>query len=216
VVLTGIVLYSALSLVIFYPAWWGVKYGMLLIPFAGLFGMYMFKESSWGLLAATVISLGGYLIYDTPLSPTERWGIRFRAQLAKAYFTGEWPDDVNLDMVELQPELGVTLWMNHNLPDGSTVMSFSIMKRYFSDHQWIAAWRYPRSRWLYSENDLEAEIALLLELGVDYIVITTADPAPGNEENDLQMLAHIGPGNLLEPIVEIDGQMVLKVNWQAI
>ena len=166
VILAAFGLYAAISLVVFYPAWWGAKYGILLIPAAMLFGLSMFRHLKYGLLTATLLAVTVYFIYDTSISPTEHYGLRFRNELLESYISKDW-NVYGVEILEEQPELKLTLWMNSHLPDDSTILSFYLTKRYLSVHRWINAWQYPVAAHLYLDNDLADEIEILRELGID-------------------------------------------------
>ncbi|MEN8208872.1 MAG: hypothetical protein ABFR50_06445 [Candidatus Fermentibacteria bacterium] len=209
IVITAFAIYSVISLIIFYPAWWGAKYGILLIPSAALFGLYMFRPLKYGLLSATLLTVLVYFIYDTSISPTEHYGLRFRNELIESYISQEW-SVYGAAVLEEQPELGITLWMNSHLPDDSTVLSFYLPKRYFSNHRWINAMQYPPAAHLYLDNCLADEIEILEKLDINYIVIIEGNPAPFDDENRVELFSRIGRGDLLEPLASIDGHTIYR------
>ena len=206
-ILAGFGIYAIIAMVLFYPAWWGAKYGIMLIPFAALFGLYMFRQLKYGLLSATLLTVLIYFIYDTSLSPTEHYGLPFRNGLIESYVSNEWKLP-NVDILEDQPELRITLWMNSHLSDNSTILSFYLTKRYFSNHRWINAWRYPVAAHIYLENDITDEIEILEKLDIDYILIVESNPAPFDDENSVELFSRIGLGDLLEPVASMDGHTV--------
>ena len=208
-ILTGFVIYAIISLILFYPAWWGAKYGILLIPFAALFGLYMFSHLKYGLLSATVLAVMIYFIYDTPLSPTEHYGLRFRNELIESYVSKDWKL-TSCRTVQKQPELKATLWMNSHLPNNSTILSFYVTKRYYSNHRWITAWRYPVAAHLYKNNSIEDEISILEELDIDYIILMESNPAPFDDENSVELFSRIGSGDVLEQVANIDGHTIYR------
>ena len=208
-ILSGFAIYTIISLVLFYPAWWGAKYGIMLIPFATMFGLYMFRHLRYGLLSATILAVIIYFIYDTSFSPTEHYGLSFRNGLIESYVSEDWKVS-GTDILENQPELKITLWMNSHLPCNSTILSFYMTKRYFSNHRWIIAWRYPVAMQLYLNNSIEDEIATLHGLGIDYVLIPESNPAPFDDENSVELLSRIGRGDVLEPIVNIDGHTIYR------
>ncbi|MBN2608245.1 MAG: hypothetical protein JXA64_03950, partial [Candidatus Fermentibacteraceae bacterium] len=116
---------------------------------------------------------------------------------------------------EPQQELAATLWMNRHLPEGSSVLSFYLTKRYFSDHRWINAWRYPPAARLYLDNDIGEEIRIVRELDIDYVILVYGDPAPFDDENPVALFTRIGEGDVLEPVALVGGVMVLKFNPAA-
>ena len=209
IVLAGFAIYTVISLILFYPAWWGAKYGILLIPFATLFGLYMLRQLKYGLLSGTILIVIVYFIYDTSLSPTERYGLEFRNGLLESFVSNSWKVP-GTDILETQPELKVTLWMNHQLPDNSTILSFYVTKRYFSNHRWIVAWRYPVAAHIYLDNCIADEIEILKELDIDYVILTESNPAPFDDENTVELFSRIGPGDVLEPLANIDGYTIYR------
>jgi len=209
IILAGFAFYTVISLVLFYPAWWGAKYAILLIPFATLFGLYMFRQLKYGLFSATVLTIIVYLVYDTSVSPTEHYGLQFRNRLIESYTGEDWKLP-GTDILENQSELRMTLWMNHHLPEDSNILSFYTAKRYFSDHIRIVAWQYPAAAQLYLDNDIEDEICVLSELGIDYIILTENNPAPFDDENSVELFSRIGRGNVLEPVASIDEYTIYR------
>ena len=208
-ILAGFGIYAIISLILFYPAWWGAKYGMLLIPFATLFGLYMFRHLKYGLLSATVLAVMIYFIYDTSISPTEHYGFRFRNGLIESYVSNDWKLS-SCEIVQKQPELKATLWMNCHLPNNSTILSFYVTKRYFSNYRWNTTWRYPVAAHLYLDNSIEDEINILKELDIDYIILMESNPAPFDDENSVELFSRIGPGDVLEPVANIDGHTIYR------
>ena len=209
VIIAGFAIYSVICMYLFYPAWWGAKYGIMLIPFATLFGLYMFRRLKYGLLSATVLTMIIYFIYDTSLSPTEHYGLEFRNGLIESYVSNDWKLS-GTDILEDQAELRITLWMNSHLPDNSTILSFYLTKRYFSNHRWINAWRYPVAAHIYLENDITDEIEILEELDIDYIILIESNPAPFDDENSVELFSRIGRGEVLEPLANIDGHIICR------
>ena len=207
--LAGFGVYAVISIVLFYPAWWGAKYGIMLIPFAALFGLYMFRHLKYGLLSATVLTVIIYFIYDTSLSPTEHYGLKFRNGLIESYMKEDWMLP-GTEILETQPELRITLWMNSHLPDNSTILSFYLTKRYFSNHRWINSWQYPVAAHLYMNNRIEDEVNILKKLSIDYIILTEDNPAPFDDENSVELFTRIGRGSVLEPVVNIDGYTIYR------
>jgi|GEM_PF-1467360 len=208
-ILVGIGIYATISMILFYPAWWGAKYGIMLIPFATIFGLFMFRHLKHGLLSATLLTMIIYFVYDTSLSPTEHYGLSFRNGLIESYVSNAWKLP-NVDILENQPELRITLWMNSHLPDNSTILSFYLTKRYFSNHRWINAWQYPLAAHLYLENSITDEIEILEELGIDYIIIIGSNPAPFDDENSIELFSRVGRGDVLEPIASMDGHTIYR------
>ncbi len=209
IILAGFAVYSIICIVLFYPAWWGAKYGILLIPFATVFGLYMFRSLKHGLVSATVLAAAVYFVYDTSISPTEHYGFNFRNGLMKSYMVKDWTLPA-FQFLEKQPELKATLWMNRHLPANSTILSFYVTKRYFSNHRWINAWQYPVAAQLYLDNCLVDEVNILKELNIDYIIVLFSNPAPFDDENSVELFTRIGPGDVLEPVVNVDKHVIYR------
>ncbi|MCK5116381.1 MAG: hypothetical protein KAR44_07245 [Candidatus Aegiribacteria sp.] len=208
-IFAGFSVYATISLILFYPAWWGAKYGIMLIPFATLFGLYMFRYLKHGLLFATILTVVIYFIYDTSLSPTEHYGLSFRNRLVESYVIKDWRLS-SCQIVPEQPELEATLWMNNHIPSNSTILSFYATKRYFSNHRWINSWRYPLSAYIYLDNSITDEIEILKQLDIDYVILGESDPAPFDDENQVELFSRIGRGDVLEPVANIDGYTIFK------
>jgi len=169
----------------------------------------MFRHLKYGLLSATILTVMIYFIYDTSLSPTEHYGLRFRNELLESYVSNDWKLS-DCEIVQKQPELKATLWMNHHLPCNSTILSFYERKRYFSNHRWITAFEYPVAAHLYLNNSIEDEISILKELDIDYIILMEINPAPFDDENSVELFSRIGPGDVLEPVANIDGHTIYR------
>lgn len=208
-VFAGIAIYAIISLVLFYPAWWGAKYGMLLIPFSAIFGLLLLRRIRRGLLLASCIAAGIYILYESPLSPTDRYGPGYNFSLLKSYITENWCYE-DFPMLERQPELAAIFWMNNILPENSSILSLFATKRYFSNHRWLVIWRHPSVSLLFLENSLEEEIEILEEQGIDFIFAQESDPVPFDGENELEILSRIGPDDILEPLVNIEGYTVYR------
>lgn len=84
------------------------------------------------------------------------------------------------------------------------------MKRYFSDHRWLVAFRHPATADIYLENSVGEEIGILRELGVDYLILAHPSPAPLDDERLVALLSRIGPGNVLEPVMMLNGLVLLR------
>jgi len=208
-ILTGIAVYSILSLVLFYPAWWGAKYGILLIPFAVFIGIYLLRNVKHSLVLVTCIVSLIFFLAESPLSPADNFGIIYRTRLMQSYFTGDWNCEKYsiIDQDQYTPALQ---WMNAHLPDGSRILSTFARKRYLSDHEFYVLERHPVSSRLLCENTLEREIEILKTLEIDYILVSRDNPLPFDAENTLEILTRIGPGDVLEPVAGIHNYIICK------
>lgn len=208
-VIAGVFAYSLVALTLFYPAWWGSKYGILIIPFAGLAGLRWLKHAQHGLLTASIIGPVLFLLYSSPLSPTEHYSTDYRFSLIRSYFTGEW-DYASYPAMDIAPELPAQLWMNANLPESSTVLSLFDKKRYFCDHRYIVAWSHPVAAHIFLDNTIEEEIEILNYLKIDFIIARLADPVPYDGENRVEILSRIGLNDILVPLTEINGYAIYR------
>lgn len=107
------------------------------------------------------------------------------------------------------PEGMTHMWANRALPPGSVIFSLHEEKRYFFDGTVIVGWRHPLGQTIYRDNSLEEELAVLDALDVDYVGFYREDPVVLNQERKLEILDHIGLGDLLEPVIVVDGGYLL-------
>ncbi|MBD3278847.1 MAG: hypothetical protein GF388_11155 [Candidatus Aegiribacteria sp.] len=215
-VLVSIFLYASIAMILFHPSWWGAKYGILLIPFAALLGLTILREYSKGFIVSSIITISLFIVYNTQLSPTERYGFSFFSSLYRSYYRNEWSYD-EMPMIETQHELRAIIWMNEHIPDSSNVLSLYDTKRYFSDHDWYVLWRHPYLSRILLDNAIEEELQILHEVDIDYIFISErveSHPIPFDGENKVEILKRIGADDLLEPLASIDGYVLMEVNYR--
>ena len=70
-------------------------------------------------------------------------------------------------------------------------------------------WRHPLGQRLYLDNTLEEELAILDSLNVDFVGFYREDPTLLNQEVKLVILDHVGMGEILEPVIIVDGGYLL-------
>ena len=207
--IVGIALYSALSLILFYPAWWGAKYGILLIPFAAIFGIYLLRNFRFSLILVTCIVSLIYLLSDSPLSSIDNYGFVYRFRLLTSYVTGEWKCE-KYSIIEQDSYTPALQWMNEHLPEGSRILSLFARKRYLSNHEFYVLERHPISSRLLCENSLEEEISILEAMHINYILSSRNNPFPSDGENTLEILTRRGIGEILEPVMYIDNYIIYE------
>ncbi len=210
-VLLGFLSYSAAAVMLFRPAWWGAKYGILMVPFAALYGMRLLSEHRRGLAAATAVAVVSYLCFDTAVFNLERYDFFGRMRIVESYAKGRWAAR-GLEAVESQHELPMIMWMNGHLPENSRILSLFPTKRYFSNHTWLVAWRYPPAMRLFLDDSIDDELEILEELNVDYVLARYDAPAPMDDGRLIATLAGIGRGDILEPVLQLNGFLLLKFN----
>ncbi len=208
-VIAGISAYSLAALLLFHPAWWGAKYGILVIPFAGLAGLQWLNRTKHGLLTASIIVPVLFILYSSPLSPTEHHSTGYRLSLIQSYFSREW-NYTSYPAMDIAPELPAQMWMNTNLPERSTVLSLFDKKRYFCNHRYIVAWRHPVAARIFLDNTIEDEIEILNYLEIDFIIARLSDPVPYDGENRVEILSRTGLNDILVPIALINGYVVYR------
>lgn len=208
-VIAGIFAYSLAALLLFYPAWWGAKYGILIIPFAGLAGLQWLNRKKHGLLTASIIVPVLFILYSSPLSPTEHYSTGYRLSLIRSYFSGEW-NYASYPAIDIASELPAQMWMNTNLPEGSTVLSLFDKKRYLCDHRYIVAWSHPVAARIFLDNTIEDEIEILNYLKIDFVIARLSDPVPYDGENRVEILSRIGLNDILAPMAEINGYIIYR------
>jgi hypothetical protein len=99
------------------------------------------------------------------------------------------------------------IWCNANLPEGSRLLSLWKRERYFCDHEILVIENHPMARRLFLAPSLEAEMALLDSMGIDFVYFETEDPMPGKLEGCIQFLN----SGRLEPMVEIGGFTLCRI-----
>ena len=207
IIISATAVYSALCIAVFYPAWWGAKYGIMLIPFSAIFGIWLLRSIKHSLLPVTLSVILIFAFLESPISPVENIGFHFRAELLSSYLTGNWESE-EYKLVNPDPYMPAILWMNSHLPEESRVLSLFARKRYFSNHEFIVLHRHPVSARLYLDNSLSEELEILRELEIDYVFGRQNDPIPLHDENLLEILSRTGPGDILDPIANINGYVI--------
>ena len=212
-----VLVYFVFGILMYWPPWWGAKYTIQIYPFVGILGAYYISSfAKKPLLLCSPILLVSIIIPGFVISPSTNASFpdRLRYNIANSFISGDWnPGTHNFPGLHFQsPEVITHLWMNEIVPEGSTILSLHQEKRYFSDNRVIVAWRHPQSLYLFQDNSLAEEIAILEDLGVDYVTFYRNDPLPYELENDVILLDHIGTGMILEPVHIIQEFVICRFN----
>lgn len=200
-----------IAIKLFWPPWWGAKYTILAYPFIALLGAYLlqnFRAAGTVTIAVLVIAfvVPGFLAVAGDAMP-----FSYRMTVARSVLEGEW--DTSSGYTRLintpTPEAAANLWASAALPSESVIFSINEEKRYFFHGTVISGERHPVGHLLYLENSLDEELAILDGLGVDYVGFYRSDPAILKQEDRLAILDHIGFGDVLEPVIIVDGGYLL-------
>lgn len=205
-----ILLYSALSIWILWPPWWGAKYTILIYPFVALIGARLLQENRRALLIVCLVLIPSFVIPGFLIAAVNPHPTAYRVSMAKSVLTGQWDFDGGYAKHLSTPEGMTHIWANAALPDTSVIFSLHEEKRYFFDGTVIVGWRHPLGQQLYLENTLEDEIRILDSLSVDFVGFYRADPVPGGLEDQLAILDHVGFDEILEPVIVINGYMLCR------
>lgn len=204
-----VLVYSALAIIAFWPPWWGAKYSIPFYPFVALLGAKLLSGSRAGAWIATILLLPSFIIPGFIAVAGEPRGYSYRTTIAGWVLMGEWNSESGYRMWLSTPEGMTHMWANTALPGETVIVSLHEEKRYFFDGTVIVGWRHPVAQRLYLENTLAEELAVLDELGTDYVAINRENPVVLDQERRLEILDHIGNGDLLEPVIIIDGGYLL-------
>lgn len=198
-VVLGILGFLGLSVAVYWPPWWGAKYTVLVIPFAALWAISKIRVRSWvpiGYLLSSYVLF--FALFSTRGYAYPRWELSRGTQLVESFVCSDWRVKGKRNLY-IPPSVPLQLWCNPSLPEGTRIVSLWDSKRYFCDHEWIAAWRHPQGRTLYITNSLEEEVDILRSLGTDYVVFGREDPLPLSAEDDVLVLDRIGRNDVLVP-----------------
>jgi len=216
-VILGISLYALAATAIFSPTWWGDKYAIMIIPFAGLAGAKMVGRSrtgfhvSWLLIALSVL----FHFSTAPFWPLESVSPRFRAGLTESFLHRRWA--LAGEPVHPPPSLGVQMWANAHLPESTVLVSLNEWHRHFSDHPVVVATRHPIGIRLYLDNTAEEEMAILGRLSADYVYFQRTPSRRSLPLRKLELLRYVGKGAALEPVTLMGETVLCRVNygWSA-
>lgn len=204
-----VLIYGIACIVAFWPPWWGAKYSILAYPFIGLLGGRLLQRSNGSIWIATSVLAVSFLIPGFVMVAGDARPFTYRITVTRSILNGNWSEESGYAMYMSTPEGMTHMWANSALPSDATIFSINEEKRYFFDGTVIVGWRHPLGQRLYLENSLEDELAILDSLGVDYVGFYREDPTLLEQEDRLAILDHIGFGDVLEPVIIVDGGYLL-------
>lgn len=212
-VILGISLYALAATAIFSPTWWGDKYAIMIIPFAGLAGAKMVGRSRPGFHAAWMLTVLSVVVYfsTAPFWPLESVSPWFRAGLTESFLRRQWA--LPGEPVYLPPALGVQMWANAHLPESTVLVSLNEWHRHFSDHPVVVATRHPIGIRLYLDNTAGEEMAILERMGADYVYFQRNPSRRSLPLRKLELLRYVGQGAALEPVTLLGETVLYRVNY---
>jgi hypothetical protein len=214
--LAGVLLFSAMCIVFFWPLAWGVKYSLPVLPLiAGCGGLWLTRSRlpTPGVLITAVLVAAA-----SPIVP--------RAQFIWSFLRSESPLQFDTDLY--RSPRPIHLWANDNLPAGSRLLSLFSAERYFSDFKVICARTHPMARGIFAADGLDRELDILLELGVTHVYFDMADPMesnflslyywsvplpPPDLAGELSILTAVDSAGPLVPVACVEGFQVCEVHY---
>jgi len=187
--------YAVIASIAFNPIKWGAKYAYLMSPVLAATGIAWSKN-----LFLNRYAFYGYLIVLLIISSIH---IRMRAVFSYPFFSESIGFDVS-NGVEVK---SLHEWCNSNLPDGSRLLSLWKRERYFCSHEIVVIETHPLALRLFLAKSLREEIALLDQMGIDYVYFDSNDPMPGKLERCLHFLN----SRRLDFVTEIDGYSLYRI-----
>jgi hypothetical protein len=200
-----VLVYCAAAIVVFWPPWWGSKYAILLYPFIAILGARLLQRSKAGTAVALLLIIPSFIIPGFIAVAGDQRPFAYRRTVTESILMGRWQSERGYGMWLSTPEGMTQMWANSALPSNAVIFSIHEEKRYFFDGTVVVGWRHPLGQRLYLENSLEEEMAVLDGLGVTHVGFYRTDPAPLEQERRLVILDHVGIGELLEPLIMVDG-----------
>ncbi len=205
-----VLLYCGLAIAVFWPPWWGAKYSILVYPFTAILGARLLHgggrpafAAAWAVMLISFVVPGFYAVAG------EQRPFSYRATVAESVLRGAWKPRSGYGMWLSTPEGMAQMWANAALPPDAVIFSIHEEKRYFFNGVVVVGWRHPMGQGLYLDNPLEEEVSILRALGVTHVGFYRGDPAPLEQEDRLAILDHVGIGELLEPVIMVDGRYLL-------
>lgn len=204
-----VLVYCGLVILVFWPPWWGVKYATPMFPFAAILGAYLLQGARGGKAAVYAIVLPAFIIPSFIAVAGDKRPFTYRITVVESVLRGSWKDDSGYKIWISTPEGMTHMWANSALPSETVIFSILEEKRYFFDGTVVVGWRHPLGQKLYEENSLEEECVILDSLDVDFVGFYRDSPAILRQEDRIEILDHIGIGEILEPVIILDGNYQL-------
>lgn len=207
------IVYSVAAIVIFWPPWWGAKYAIVAFVVYALIGVYKLPNTITSHTLLTVILIVSFIIPGFVAVAVESRPFYYRYQVFRSILSGSWQQNSGYGMWASTPEGMTHMWANSLLSDESVLFSIHEEKRYFFNGTVIVGWRHPIGQRIYTDNSLEDELNILRSLNVTHVGFYRSNPAPLEQETRLEILDHIGVGDILDPVISINGEYLLcKLN----
>jgi hypothetical protein len=211
-------IYLAFAIALFWPPWWGYKYSILAYPFAAILGVKLLDNMVLALTLVIIILALSFIVPGFIVAAGEVRPFTYRIAVAESVLSGNWQVESGYGIFGSSPEGMTNMWVNSYSSRNSVAVIFSIHeeKRYFFDGTVIVGWRHPLGQQLYLENTLEQELSILDSLKVDFVGFYRNQPSILGQEDRLAILDHIGIGDILEPIIIVNGNyLICKYNNYA-
>lgn len=209
-----LVAYFIVAIVVLWPPGWGAKYSILIYPFVALLGVKMIQyKDRFGSFYIPIVCIISFIVPGFIIAPTIVFPAAYRYSVTNSIIRGDWDAEFGYKVIPSSGEGMTHMWLNSFLTEPSTILSLHEEKRYFCDHAIYVGWRHPVTQYLYLDNTLEEECAILDELGIDYVTFYRKDPMFLDMENRLRLLDHIGVDDILKPMVIVsDDFLVCRYN----
>lgn len=206
-----ILVYFIIVIKLFWPPWWGAKYTILLYPFTALLGAYLLQSFRGARAVTFAVMVIVFVVPGFFAVAGDAMPFTYRMAVARSVLLGVWDTSSGYTrMINTPtPEATANIWATAALPPESVIFSINEEKRYFFNGTVISGERHPVGHMLYHDNSLDEELAILDGLGVDYVGFYRNDPAILEQEARLAILDHIGLGEILEPVIVVDGGYLL-------
>jgi hypothetical protein len=208
----SIVTYIVVSVWLFYPAWWGAKYGILLIPFAAFLSADVLRRLESGLATYTLTAVTVFVVYGLGFStPRENYySLDYRFSLLRSYMNERWQHESTY--VYFSDYIPSIMWMNHNLPEGTRILALRSRHRYLSNHPLFCIERHPATAGLFLENTIEEELDILRRAEITHILVNTRNPFYPEDLHLLQIIKHFNDREYFECVFNDRRYNVLGIN----
>lgn len=204
-----VLVYCGLAIIVFWPPWWGVKYATPIIPFTAILGTLLLQDNRVGRVVVYAMVLPAFIIPSFVAVAGDERPFTYRFTVVESILGGNWEEESNYKMWISTPEGMTHMWANSALLPNTVIFSIHEEKRYFFDGIVVVGWRHPLGQKLYEENSLAEECQILDSLSVDFVGFYRGNPAILRQEDRIEILDHIGVGEILEPVIIVDGDYLL-------
>lgn len=188
-------LYAVIASIAFNPIKWGAKYAYLMSPVLVATGITWSKD-----LFLNRYVFYGYLIVLLIISSVH---IRMRAVFSYPFLS----DSIGFDISNGVEVKALHEWCNSNLTEESRLLSLWKRERYFCNHEIVVIENHPLALRLFLAQSVREEMALLDQMGIDYVYFDSDDPMPGKLERCLHFLN----SRRMDFVTEIDGYSLYRI-----